>query len=55
MPDQPTPGELAYAAYWPALGSPPPVPWAGLSPVVHRAWEAAAEAVRAMQEEEETP
>lgn len=44
MPDTPTPGAIAYAAYWPALGSPPPVPWARLSPVVHRAWEAAAEA-----------
>lgn len=40
-----TPGETAYAAYWPALGTPPPVPWDGLSPVVHTAWERAAQAV----------
>lgn len=44
MPD-PTPGQVAYAAYWPALGSAPPVAWDGLSPVVQHAWEAAAQAV----------
>jgi hypothetical protein len=43
MPE-PTPGETAYLAYWPALGSAPPVPWDSLSPIVHRAWEAAAQA-----------
>jgi hypothetical protein len=42
-----TAGEIGDTAYWPALGSLPPVPWAGLSPVVHRAGEAAAQAVRA--------
>lgn len=48
-----TPGETAYDNYWPALGSAPPVPWDGRSPVVHRAWEAAAQAVLAMENEEE--
>jgi hypothetical protein len=50
MTDTPTPGEVSYAAYWPALGAPPPVPWAGLSAVVQAAWEAAAQAVRAWQD-----
>lgn len=45
MTEAASPGEVAYLAYWPALGSAPPVPWDGLSPVVHRAWEAAALAV----------
>lgn len=45
MPDIPTPGQVAYTAYWPALGTAPPVAWDGLSPVVHAAWEVAAQAV----------
>lgn len=48
---EPTPGEVAYLAYWPALDIAPPVPWNGLSPVVHTAWEVAAEAVLAWKEE----
>jgi hypothetical protein len=51
VPEQ-SPGAIAYGAYWPALGSPPPVPWTGLSPVVQAAWEAAAQAVLAMHEED---
>lgn len=47
----PTPGQVAYTAYWPALGNAPPlgalppVDWHHLSPSVQRAWDAAAQAV----------
>jgi hypothetical protein len=52
VPEQ-SPGETAYTAYWPALGAPPPVPWAGLSAVVQAAWEAAAFAVLTWKEKED--
>lgn len=61
MPDIPTPGQTCYEAYWPGLAqhspslvSDPPVAWDALPTGVQRAWEAAAAAVRAMQEEEDT-
>jgi hypothetical protein len=54
-----TPGETAYAAYWPgltqhrpSLRSDPPVAWDALPTPVQAAWEAAAQAVLAMREEE---
>ena len=52
MPDK-TPGEVAYAAYCAAWGSPDWIPaWQSLLPENHRAWEAAAQAVqdRVMQD-----
>jgi hypothetical protein len=46
MPD-PTPGQIAYAAYLAALDSHWTKPaWRWLLPAIHRAWEAAAQAVR---------
>jgi hypothetical protein len=57
--DTRTPGEIAYAA-WTVADFPPgaaqtAAPWTVCSPDYQRAWEAAAQAVLAMQKEEETP
>lgn len=53
MPDAPTPGEIAYETYWGTWndGLPPALPWDQIIPDNKRAWEAAAQAVVAMQEE----
>lgn len=59
MPDQPTPGQIAYEAYWQTWneGLPPQLSWEQIIPDNKRAWEAAAQAVlaRATREEKETP
>lgn len=52
MPEQPTPGQLAYAAYclfWcnQGLGERALRAWDTLTPEMHAAWEAAAQAVLA--------
>lgn len=53
-----TPGQVAYAAYWQVhrhdghLHVPPP--FARLLPITRQSWEAAAEAVLAMDKEKET-
>lgn len=56
MTDTPTPGQICYEAW---RRTEPrgwlyerPLPWAQLDASTHAAWEAAAQAVRAMQEEE---
>jgi hypothetical protein len=61
MSDTPTPGQRCYDAYWPGLTrhspylvSDPPVAWDALPVAVQAAWEAAAQAVRALQKEEKT-
>lgn len=52
MTDTPTPGEVAYAAYWqclsqhPALVTVPRLPWDALHEAEQAAWEAAWEALR---------
>ena len=48
MPETPTPGQLAYEAYWQTWndGRPPLLVWAQLVPDNRAAWEAAAQAVR---------
>lgn len=61
MPDtHQSPGQRAYEAYWPGLTqhspylvSDPPVAWDALPTGVQAAWEAAAQAVRVHQQEEE--
>jgi hypothetical protein len=47
MPDTPTPGQTCYAAYSATL--PYAESWTDLSAAAHARWEAAAQAVRAMQ------
>ena len=50
MPNEPTPGQVAYEAYY-RLSAPTVSPaltaqiWQKLSPATHEAWEAAAQAV----------
>jgi hypothetical protein len=53
MPDTPTPGQLAYTVFWQTLAEAmgDAVPWEALHAATRRAWEAAAQAVLAMQEE----
>ena len=56
MPNTPTPGQVAYEGYWrehlnDGLWHLPPV-YATLQPITRASWEAAAQAVRAMQTEE---
>jgi hypothetical protein len=48
MTNTPTPGQLAYDAWWIGFGDAPPRAdaYAMLTPRAHRAWEAAAQAVR---------
>ena len=53
MPDQPTPGQLTYEAYCRAMHGTVIVPWRTVLPESRCAWEAAAQAVRAMEEKEE--
>lgn len=56
MPDQPTPGEVAYTAYILDLENTLPagsVRWQEQAARVQAAWEAAAQAVLTMQKEEE--
>lgn len=53
----PTPGEMAYQAWWQRFSDGTQAPplheaWAQVSPQAQQAWEAAAQAVLAMQEEE---
>lgn len=53
MPDQPTPGQVAYEAYWAADEDAArfaaiPCPWQALRREDRRAWEAAAQAVWAL-------
>jgi hypothetical protein len=59
MPDTPTPGEIAYEAYrlvvLPTAGRAHLPPWTHLPALSRAGWEAAAQAVMAMQEREETP
>jgi hypothetical protein len=50
-----TPGEVAYAAYMAVLALSFPVDFAALPGTYRHAWDAAAQAVLAMQKEEETP
>lgn len=56
MPDTPTPGELAFEAYWKAFkamfGTHGDDPWATIHPGTQRAWAAAAQAVLAMEKGE---
>jgi hypothetical protein len=54
MPE-PTPAQIAYEAYMAVLALAFPMDFAALGDIHHRAWEAAAQAVRAWQQEEETP
>ena len=58
MTDAPTPGQVAYEAWWRVHvnlpGTNVSFGFARLRPNEQAAWEAAAQAVRAMQEEEET-
>jgi len=55
MPDR-TPGETAYAAYMAVLSLSFPQAYAALTDLQRRAWDAAAQAVLAMQaQEEDTP
>lgn len=54
MPASPTPGELAYLAYWrrwPAT----PLPWSRLSTRERRAWDAAAHAAIAAWQTRQVP
>jgi hypothetical protein len=52
--DTPTPGQIAYEAYQAAYDCFVwTLPWAQLQPHFRRVWEAAAQAVRAMQQEED--
>jgi hypothetical protein len=56
MTNTTTPGEKAYAAYFQALYETTPTSsdvWTWQTPAVQHAWEAAAQAVLAMQQEEE--
>lgn len=46
----PTPGEVAYTAYMAVLALSFPMDFAALPDTYHRAWEAAAQAVRASQD-----
>jgi hypothetical protein len=61
MPDTPTPGAIAYAAYVTAIERRPQpasvlvAMWARLLPAERHIWEAVAQAVRAMPEQEDTP
>jgi len=56
MPE-PTPGQIAYAVYWQVHAQEGSVhlrlPFGGLPEVSQRAWEAAAQAVLAMQERDD--
>ena len=53
MAETPTPGQVAHATYWLTFaGRPPTLPWAQLIPENRAAWEAAAQAVLALQQEE---
>jgi len=49
MTDTPTPGQIAYAAWWMTFGDDPPLAdaYQALTPRARRAWEAAAQAVLA--------
>jgi len=49
-PPTPTPGQLAYEAWFQAAGLAQIVPWAQLRPDGHRAWDAAALAVLAWED-----
>jgi hypothetical protein len=53
MPDAPTPGEIAYAAYYRVRAQDEPwrlpTPFDGLQPLTQRAWDTAAQAVLAWQ------
>jgi hypothetical protein len=56
MTDTPTPGEIAYTAYFQAMYETIPTSsdvWTWQTPAVQQAWEAAAQAVLALKEEEE--
>ena len=55
MPDTPTPGEVAYEAFW-ARDLPDfrGDAWGTMDHLTQARWEAAAQAVLAMQEEEES-
>jgi hypothetical protein len=58
MPETPTPGEICYEAYAALLLQLAPwgtVDFAQLTAFHQRAWEAAAQAVLALKEKEETP
>jgi len=50
-----SPGQIAYEGYWRAsFYTRPPLSWTHLQPEWQRQWEAAAQAVLAMEKEEET-
>jgi hypothetical protein len=57
MPDTQPPGQLAYTVFWQTLAEAmgDAVPWEALHAATRRAWDAAAQAVLAMQTQEETP
>jgi len=57
MSDTPTPGQIAYEAYCATLDHTWTKPaWRHLAPEIHRAWDAAAQAVLAQwTPKEETP
>jgi hypothetical protein len=54
MTHPPNPGQIAYEAYWGARHY-PTLRWQDVRRVEQQRWEAAAQAVRAMQEKEKTP
>jgi hypothetical protein len=49
MPNNRTPGQIAYEAWWMAFGDEPPLAdaYAGLTPRAQQSWDAAAQAVLA--------
>jgi hypothetical protein len=57
MDDNQSPGQLAYTVFWQTLAAAmgDAVPWEALHAATRRAWDAAAQAVLAMQEKEDTP
>jgi hypothetical protein len=55
MDDTPTPGQVVYEAYWRSEAGKVPFAWETLTPRAQQPWDAAAQAVLAIQEEEKTP